>query len=132
MHAECPQLDAVPVDRFHKGRLARLLIDGPDGDVVFATAEHFLPLEINNARVAVGLVNEAAVGMDVDRAGALARTHVPRIEQARLHDPWRRREPAVRLEIVEVDLVLPLDGHVNPRLGWMEIEVARSKAKTGT
>ena len=131
MHAERPQLDSVSVDGFEEGWLAGLLIDGPDGNVVLAAAEHLLSLVVNDARIAVRLIDEASIGMDVDRARTLAWTHIARVAEARLHEPRRGRELPIGLKIVEVYLVLPLDRDIDPRFGRMEIQMARAEAETG-
>src|SRR5262245_28546688 len=66
--AEGAQVDALAVDGLDQLRLARLQVDGENRDVVLAAVEHLLALEFDLALVAVGEIDETAVGMDVDRA----------------------------------------------------------------
>ena len=54
-------------------RLAGGLVDGEDRDRVLAAREYLLALEVGQPEGAVGQIDKAPVGMDVDRARAAAR-----------------------------------------------------------
>jgi hypothetical protein len=64
------------------------LVDGKCGDVAFTGAEHHLAVDVfhsgpGSARQAraIAQINKAAIGMDVNRAGALNPELVSRIRQ---------------------------------------------------
>ncbi len=86
--------------------------------IVLAAVGDLLALEIHRAGIAVGQIDEAAVGMDVDRAGGLRRPHVAGLGQRGLDEQRVAREPVVGHELVDVELALALDRDEHPRLPW--------------
>ena len=91
------QLDRLAVGVLDQGRLAARLIDGKDGDIIFAPRKRFGAVQIHQVRGAVGQVDEFAAGMDVNRAGGLAHnrpfgdgTPLPKRYRGMLLDIWTR------------------------------------------
>src|SRR5262249_21757135 len=99
---------------------------------VLAAVEDLLAFELDLALVAVGEIDEAAVRMHVDRARALRRFDVGGIGQGVLDEDGVAAEAAVRLQLVGVELVLPLDRNVDPGLPRMEIAMPRREAEPGS
>src|SRR5262249_69400 len=126
---EGAQVDAATVDGLDQVGLAGLAIDGEHRDVVLAAVEHLLALELDLALVAIGDVDEAAVGMHVDRAGALRGLDVDRVGQRLLDEQRLMARRAGAIELVDVKLVLPLDRDVDPWLARMEVEMARPETE---
>ena len=52
-------------------RLAGGLVDGEDRDRILAAREHLLAFEVGQPEGAVGEIDKAAVGMDMDRPRGL-------------------------------------------------------------
>src|SRR5262245_64375335 len=127
--AEGAQVDALAVDGLDQLRLAGRRVDGEHRDVVLAAVEHLLALELDLALVAVGEIDETAVGMDVDRAGALRRLDADGIGQRLLDEQRIAAERAVRRQPVDVELVLPFDRDEHPRLARMEVEMPRPETE---
>src|SRR4029079_15220687 len=119
----------MTIDILDQFWLAAALIDCEDRDIVLAAVEDLLALDVDLALVALGDIDEAAVGMDVDRARALRRLFVAGIGQGVLDEYRLTAEPAGRLELVDIELVLPLDRHVDPGLGRVKIEMPRPEAE---
>src|SRR5260370_17589065 len=130
--AEGSQMDAVAFDGLDQARLHGLRIDGEDGNVVLATVEDLLAFELDLALVAVGEIDEAAVRMHVNRPRALRRFDVGGIGQGILDEDRVAAEGTVRLQLLCVELVLPLDRNVDPGLRGMEIEMPRPEAEPGS
>src|SRR5215813_9654556 len=114
--AERSQMDAVALDGLDEARLAGLRIDGEYRNVVLAAVEDLLAFEIDLALVAVGEIDEAAVRMHVDGARALRRFDIGGVGQGILDEDRVAAEGAIRLHLVGIELVLPLDRDMNPRL----------------
>src|SRR5262245_65204734 len=110
--------------------LLGLPIDVEYRNIVFAAVEDLLAFEIDLALVAVGEIDEAAVRMHVDGARALRRFDVGGVGQGVLDEDRVAAEGAVRLRLVGIELVLPLDRDIDPRLGRVEIEMPRSEAES--
>src|SRR5262245_17928782 len=127
--AEGAQVDALAVDGLDQLRLTAPPVDGEHRDIVLAAVEHLLALELDLALVAVDEIDEAAVGMDVDRAGALRRLDVDGIGERLLDERRVAAERAVRRQPVDIELVLPLDRDEHPRLARVEIEMPRPEAE---
>src|ERR1700731_1879481 len=64
---ESAQIIRVSVNVLKQRRLAGGWVDGEGRDRVLATREHLLALEVGQREGAVGEIDEAAVGMDMDR-----------------------------------------------------------------
>src|SRR6516165_5640395 len=122
-------MDAVALDGLDEARLAGLRIDGEYRNVVLAAVEDLLAFEIDLALIAVGEIDEAAVRMHVDRARALRRFDVGGVGQGVLDEDRVAAEGAVRLQLVGIELVLPLDRDIDPRLRRVEIEMPRPEAE---
>src|SRR5262245_53981546 len=127
--AEGPQLNAVTLDCLDQLRLAALLINGEDRNIVLAAIEDLSAFEVHLVLIAVGEVDEAAVRMDVDCSRALTRFDIGGVGHGRLHEPRTAAQHAVGLKVVGVELVLPLDRDIDPRLARMKIEMARPEAQ---
>src|SRR6516164_3416504 len=125
-------MDAVALDGLDEARLAGLRIDGEYRNVVLAAVEDLLAFEIDLALIAVGEIDEAAVRMHVDRARALRRFDVGGVGQGVLDEDRVAAEGAVRLQLVGIELVLPLDRDIDPGLRGMEIEMPRPEAEPGS
>src|SRR5438034_2528961 len=130
--AEGSQMDAAAFDGLDEARLPGLRIDGEHGNVVLAAVEDLLAFELDLALVAVGEIDEAAVRVHVNWPRALRRFDVGGIGQGILDEDRVAAEAAVRLQLVGVELVLPLDRNVDPGLRGMEIEMPRPEAKPGS
>src|SRR5262249_48917515 len=113
--------------RLNEARLTRVGIDGEDRKVVLPAA-----FERDLVLVAVGEIDETAVRMHVDRSRALTRLDGGRIGQRVLDEHRIAPERAVRSKLVDIELVLPLDRHEDPRLRGMEIKMPRSEAVPGS
>ena len=87
--AEGAQLNAAAVEVLNERRLAGGLIDRKHGNAVLAAGREFSRAGSRSRKGAVGQIDEFAVGMNVDRSGAL-RDGCFRIRQ-RLFDKERRR-----------------------------------------
>src|SRR6516164_1994058 len=118
-------------------RLAGLLVDGEHRDIALAPAEHLLTVNVLDARPrccgnarAVAEIDEPAAGMNVNGTGTLNRKAMRGICQGFLGEQRLGYEIAVRLELVDDELVLPLDRQIDPRLGRMDVEVSRPEAVT--
>src|SRR5215813_9937821 len=122
-------MDAVALDGLDEARLAGLRIDGEYRNVVLAAVENLLAFEVELALVAVGEIDEAAVRMHVDRARALRRFDIGGVGQGVLDEDRVAAEGAVRLQLIGIELVLPLDRDIDPRLGGVEIEMPRPEAE---
>ena len=109
--------------------LAALRIYRVDGDSVFAAGEHLLALEIDGVAGAVGLIHDASVGMDVDRAGGLAGVDVGGVGQAVLGEECDGVERPVRQLAIDLQLALAFQRNENPGLRGVEIQVARLKVE---
>src|SRR5437588_6773229 len=83
---EIAQVDAVTFDGLDQRGLAAALIDREHRHVVLAAVENLLALEFHLALIAVRDIDEAAVGMHVDRAGALRRLDVCGVGQRLLDE----------------------------------------------
>src|SRR5262245_18427267 len=127
--AEGPQLNAVTLDRLDQLRLAGLLINGEDRNIVLAAIEDLSAFEVHLVLIAVGEVDEAAVRMDVDCSRALTRFDIGGVGQALLHEQRTAAQHAVGLKLVGIEVVLPLDRDIDPRLARMKIEMARPEAQ---
>src|SRR5262245_65035551 len=125
-------MDAVALARPDEAALTGLRIDREHRNVVLAAVEDLLAFEIDLALVAVGEIDEAAVGMHVDRARALRRLDVGGVGQGVLDEDRVAPEGAIRLQLVGIEFVLPLDRDINPRLRRMEIEMPRPEAEPGS
>jgi hypothetical protein len=68
---EGAQVVGVSVGVLEQRRLAGGLVDGEGRDRVLAAREHFLALEVGQREGAVGEIDKAAAGMDMDRAREL-------------------------------------------------------------
>ena len=64
--------------------------------------------------------------MEVDRAGALAQRRF-RVGERLLDEDRLAGEAGRRIALVDVELVLALDRHIDPRLGRVEIEMPRAE-----
>src|SRR5262249_5183494 len=78
---------------------------------------------------AISHIDEPPCGMDVDRARRLPRADVAGIGKRRLDKQGVRREEVIRLQFVDMQLILALDRDEHPRLLRMKIEVPRPKAE---
>src|SRR6266699_527540 len=96
---------------------------------VFTAVEDLLAFEVDLALVAVGEIDEAAVRMHVDRARALRRFDIGGVGQGVLDEDRVAVEGAIRLQLVGIELVLPLDRDIDPRLRRVEIEMPRPEAE---
>src|SRR5499426_3838600 len=67
--------------------------------------------------------------MDVDRARGLRRADVASIGKRRLDEHGVRREEVIRLQFVDIQLILALDRDERPRLPRMEVEVPGPKSE---
>ncbi len=126
--AEGAQFDAVAVGVLDQRRLAGVLIDGEDRDVVFAADHRRFAFETRTVRCAVGQIDEFAVGMHMDRAGGLPHRRL-RVRQRVFDEHRLAPKPRAGAELVNIELVLPLDRDEHPRLGRMKVEVARAEAQ---
>src|SRR5262249_53860616 len=131
---EGPGLESLRVFVLDQRRLTGVRAQREDGDVVLAAGENRprrRPLaESAHSVVAIGEIEEAAVGMHVDRADTLLRLHVRRIPQGFLGVDRLFAERAA-LELVDMQLVAALDSDIDQGLGRMEIDVARTEARAG-
>src|SRR6185437_3545173 len=110
-------------------RFAAVLVDGEYGDVVLAALEDLAAADVHGAGVAVGLVDEAAIGMDMDGARHLCVAGVGAVGE-RIPDEQRiTRQRAVVVEPIDIKLALPLDGNEHQWLARMEVEMARPEAE---
>src|SRR5580704_341085 len=123
------------IGMLERGRLAGLRVDGERRDIAFAGAEHLHAVDVLDAGShcrrdarAVAEIDELAVGMNVNRSGALNRDAMVRIAQSLLGEQRLGIKIAVRLELVDDELALPFDRQIDPRLGRMEVEMPRSEA----
>src|SRR5580704_8881262 len=123
------------IGMLERGRLAGLRVDGECRDIAFAGTEHFHAVDVLDAGShrgrdarAVAEIDDLAVGVNVNRSGALNRDAMVRIAQGFLGEQRLGVEIAVRLELVDDELALPFDRQIDPRLGRMEVEVPRSKS----
>src|SRR5258708_38241761 len=70
---EGAQLNSAPIDVLDQSRLAGRLVDREHRDAVFAAREYWLAFDIDGRRGTIGEIDEAAIGVHVDRAGSLPR-----------------------------------------------------------
>ena len=112
--------------------LAAALIDREHRHVVLAAVENLLTLERDLVLVAVGEINEATTRVHVDRSRALTGLDRGRIRQSVLDEHRIALERALRLKLVGVELVLPLDRDIGPWLRGMKIEMPWAEAKSGS
>src|SRR5262249_30635712 len=132
--AERARMGGANVGVLDGGRLAGLLVDGKHRDVTFAGAEHHLAVHILHARPgrgrkprAVAEINKTAVGMSVERAGALDAKFVGGVRQRGLDEKRLRSEIAVRAHLVHNELTLTFDRKITPWLRRMDIEVSAAE-----
>ena len=126
--AESAQLQAAAVEVLHQPRLARRLIDGESGDAVLAAGRDLPRAGTRRRKGAVGEIDELAVGMNVDRPGALRHLRLGS-DSVSLVNSGARERSGLAIESVDVKLDLPLDRDRHPWLGRMEIEMPRSEAE---
>src|SRR4029453_3292624 len=110
-------------------RLPGVLIDCKHSHVVLATIGGLRALEVDDAGIAVGNIDEPPSGMDVDRACGLRRADVARIGKRRLDEHGVGREKVIRLQFVDIQLILALDRDEHPWQSRMEVEVPGPKSE---
>ena len=108
VEGECARADPLRVDVLNQCGLAGILIDGEDGDGVFATSKDGLALEIRGAAGPVGLIHEPAVGMHVNGPGSLAGANMGGVSQAVFGEQRRAAEGPVVQFFIDLELVLAL------------------------
>src|SRR5262249_11769053 len=130
--AEGAQLNAVTLDRLDQVRLAGLLINCEDRNVILALIEDLSALQVHLVLIAVGDTDEAAVRMDVDCSRALARFDVDGVGQGLLHKERIATQHAVGLKLVGIEFVLPLDRDIDPRRARVKIKMPWSEAQAAS
>src|SRR5580692_7169466 len=135
IQAERAGMGGADIGMLECGRLAGLRVDGEGRDIAFAGAENLDAVDVLDAGPhrqrdarAVAEIDDLAVGMNVNRSGALNRDAMVRIGQGFLGEQRLGVEIAVRLELVDDELALPFDRQIDPRLSRMEVEVPRPEA----
>src|SRR5207244_8192839 len=88
--------------------------------------------EIHDSRVAVGLVDEPAAGVDMDWTSALLRPRIAGVGEGILNEQRVALDAAIRVQLVDAEFVLALDRNKDPRLCRVKIEVPRPEAQTRT
>src|SRR5215470_14729886 len=102
-------MDRVRFAILEQRRLPSSLIDGEHGHVVLAAIGDFFPFEVDDPGIAVGYIDELTSGMDVDRARRLPRADVARSSQGGLDEQRVWRQKVIRLQFVDMQLILTLD-----------------------
>src|SRR6266478_7488313 len=123
---EGAQRDAATVDVPNQGRLAGRLVDRERRDAVLAARKYLLAFELHRGGGAVGKIERAAVGVHVDRPGALACRRLG-VGERLLDEDGLTGEAGRRIAPVDVKLILALDRHVDPGLGGVEVEMPRAE-----
>src|SRR5215813_13230086 len=106
-------------------------VDREYGHVVLAAIGDLRAREVDDPGITVGHIDELSRGMDVDRAGSLPRADVAGIGKGRRDKYGVGREKVIRVQFVDIQLILALDRDEHPRLPRMEIEVSGPKAEAG-
>src|SRR5262252_8729482 len=125
-------MDSVRLTILDQRWLPGGLVDREHGHVVLAAIGDLRTREVDDAGIAVGHIDELSSGMDVNRTRGLPWADVARIGKRRLDEHGVGREKVVRLEFVDIQLILALDRDEHPRLPRMEIEVPGPKAEAVT
>src|SRR3984957_3629494 len=114
-----------------QARLAGLGIDRPDHDIVLPAIGDFLAAYVGRARTAIGLIDEAAGWMDMDRAGGLAgmRLLAIRIADRAFVKQRLGGHGAVELEAKHGQAVFPFQRDIDKAAIGMEIQMPRAKAQ---
>src|SRR5712692_5601484 len=120
------------VDALNQYGLAGTLVDGEDGDGVFATSKDGLALEIRGAAGPVGLIHEPAVGMHVNGSGGLAGANMGAISQAVFGEQRRGAESPVVQFLIDLELVLALQRNKHPRPRGVKIKMPGLKIETAS
>ena len=89
-------------------RFTRSGIDRIDGDVVFTAGKHATPVELAAGACAIGNINKASIGMQMQGAGLLRAMIVLQIRQRALGVTRRSAQHLVG-KIVHLQLILPLE-----------------------
>src|SRR5215468_3213171 len=124
-------MDRTRLAMLEQRRLSGGLVDRKNRNVVLAAVGNLRAFEVDSPGIAVGHIDKLSSGMDVDRACGLPRTDVAGIGKGRRDEHGIRREKVIRLQFVNIQLILALDRDEHPRLPRMEIEVPGPKAEAG-
>src|SRR5262249_13572206 len=124
-------MDRTRLAMLEQRRLSGGLVDRKNRNVVLAAVGNLRALEIDSPGIAIGHIDELPSGMDVDRARGLPRAAVAGISKGRRDEHGVRRERVIRLQCVNIQMILALDRNEHPRLPRMEIEVPGPKAEAG-
>src|SRR3989454_4052695 len=126
IHREGAQLDAVPLDVLNQGRLAGVRVDREHSDAVLASRENFFALKIDRRRGPVRLIDEPAVRMNMDSACARAERRFW-VRKRFLDEHRLAGKPTRGVSFIDIEFVLALERHINPRLNRNKVQMARTK-----
>src|SRR5258706_7895838 len=103
-------------------------IDGKHRNGVLATVGYLLAVELHRAPGTIRDVNNVAARVNMDGRGQLRDVTAIVVERGPLDIAGLSRKRVVQ-PVVHVQLVLPFDRQVDPRLSGMKIKMARSITK---
>ena len=113
--ADGAQMNRARFTMLDQRRLPCGLVDCENRNVVLATVGNLLTLEVNSPGIAVGHIDELPRGMDVDGVGGLPGADIARIGKGRRDEQGIGREQVIRLQLVDIQLILALDRDEYPR-----------------
>src|SRR5580704_12631785 len=128
--AEGAHMESLWVGMLDRRGLAAGRVDRKHRDVVLTTAEDLLAVEIYRSTGAIRDVNGVAMRMHVDRAAQYRLWELALvIADGRTLDVAGLRRKGVAQSVVHVQLVLPFERHIYPRLAGVKVKMARPVAK---